>query len=297
MKFNLAVSAVLVASAFAGLPGCAVDSSPDAADTEEAAASQDELTSNAQRLVGSFQGGSSAHPPTFQSLAFAKDGTFSADLDTGIRCITAPCPSAEHLQGRYTATKTSLHLYVKAGAPASAFYGRYHYTLIGTKLSLTSTTLGAAWSNELDRAPAAAPIWPATATKLVAENSGGGFRPPAPAGSTCAIGHEKYTLLRGTRHLAWETCESPDNVTPAHTQTGSKTITVAQLATVEAAMNGVTLSTEDMCGADKPLYQIQVTTPAGAKTYTDSFYKCQGGSRTYVDGIDDVFSELRTAAE
>lgn len=297
MKFKLAVSAALVASAFALLPGCAVDSSQDDGDTEEAAASQDELTSNAQRLVGSFHGGSSVHPPTFESLVFAKDGTFTADLDTGIRCITAPCPSAAHLEGRYTATKTSLHLYVKAGAPASSFYGRYHYTLVGTKLSLTSTTLGTAWSNDLDRAPAPAPIWPAAATELVAENSGGGFRPPAPAGSTCAIGHEKYTLVRATRQLAWETCESPDNVTPAHTQTGGKTITVGQLAKVETAMNGVTLATEDMCGADKPLYQIQVTTPAGAKTYTDSFYKCQGGSRTYADGINDVFTVLRTAAE
>jgi hypothetical protein len=62
-------------------------------------------------------------------------------------------------------------------------------------------------------------------------------------------------------------------------------------------MNGVTIATEDMCGADKPLYQIEVTTPAGAKTYTDSFYKCQGGNRTYVDGINEVFSVLRTAAE
>ncbi len=339
MSFKLAVSTVLVASAFALVPGCAADTSQDEAGTEEAAATQDELTSSAQKLVGAFQGTSPVHPPTFQGLVFAQDGTFFADLDTGIRCITTPCPSGAHLEGRYTATKSYVRLTAKAGAPAADFYGRYRYTLTGKKLTLTSSTLGASWSNKLDKAPSycAQPsdcgsqgiihpqcvgswtcgvssanecgyrcgivlpppslIWPATATKLVAENSGGGFRPPAPAGSTCAIGHEKYTLDRATRHLAWETCESPDNVMPAHTQTGQKTLTVAQLGAVETAMNGVTIATLDMCGADKPLYQIQVTAPAGAKTYTDSFYKCQGGNRTYVDGINEVFSVLRTAAE
>ncbi len=40
---------------------------------------------------------------------------------------------------------------------------------------------------------------------------------------------------------------------------------------------------------------IKVTTPAGEKTYTDSFYRCQGGDRTYVDGIDAVFTAMRDA--
>ena len=62
-------------------------------------------------------------------------------------------------------------------------------------------------------------------------------------------------------------------------------------------MKAVTIATQDMCGADKPLYQIKVTTPEGEKTFTDSFYKCQGGNRTYVDGINGVFTALRTAAE
>ena len=339
MNFKLAVSALFVASAFALVPGCAADTTQDEADAEEAAASEDELSTNAAKLVGAFQGGSSVQPPTFEGLVFKQDGTFFGDLDTGIRCVRAPCPSGAHLEGRFSATKNYLRLSPKSGPSTTQFYGRYRYTIVGKKLSLSSTALAAGWSNTLEKAssycaqpsdcaaqglmhpmcvgswtcgastantcgykcgivtPPASHIWPTSATKLVAVNSGGGFRPPPPAGSTCAIGRATYTLDRATRHLAWETCESPDNVTPAHTTTGSTTITVAELATVNAAMNGVTIATEDMCGADKPLYQIKVTTPAGEKTYTDSFYKCQGGSRTYVDGINDVFSALRNAAE
>jgi hypothetical protein len=338
MNFKLAVSALFVASAFALVPGCAADTTEDAADAEEAAASEDELSTNAAKLVGAFHGEGSVHPPSFEGLVFKLDGTFFGDVDTGIRCFRAPCPSNVHLEGRFSATKNYVRLTPKSGA-ATQYYGRYHYALAGNKLSLTSTALGATWSNTLDKGtsycaqpsdcaqqglihpmcvgswtcgastantcgykcgivlPPANEIWPASATKLVAVNSGGGFRPPPPAGSDCAIGRATYTLDRNTRHLAWETCESPDNVTPAHTKTGSTTITLAELAAVDAAMDDVTMATGEMCGADKPLYQIKVTTPAGEKTYTDSFYKCQGGSRTYVDGINGVFTALRTAAE
>jgi len=338
MNFKLAVSALFVASAFAFVPGCAADTAQDEADAEESAASEDELSTNAAKLVGAFHGEGSVHPPTFEGLVFKQDGTFFGDVDTGIRCFRAPCPSGVHVEGKFSATKNYVRLSPKSG-PATQFYGRYRYTIAGDTLSLSSKTLGATWSNTLNKeasycaqpsdcrvqdlaqprcmgswtcgaskanicsykcggfVPPGSAIWPASATTLVAENSGGGFRPPPPAGSTCAIGRAKYTLDRATRHLAWETCDSPDNVTPAHTVTGSTTITVAELAAVNAAMNGVTIATVDMCGADKPLYQITVSTPAGSKTYTDSFYKCQGGNRTYVDGINGVFSALRAAAE
>jgi hypothetical protein len=48
-----------------------------------------------------------------------------------------------------------------------------------------------------------------------------------------------------------------------------------------------------ICGADKPLEQIDVTTPAGMKTYTDSFYSCWGDKYTFVANIGDVFTAMR----
>jgi hypothetical protein len=228
MNVKLVASALVVASAFALLPGCAVDAPQDEADLEETAASADELSANAQRFVGAYRGQSSVQPPSFQGLVFKLDGTFFGDVDTGIRCITAPCPSSAHLEGRYSATKNYLRLTPKSGATSNGFYGRYRYTLAGDKLTIKSSSLGASWSNTLDKElsycaqpsdcagqglihpmcvgswtcgaskanscgykcgivlPPASEIWPASATKLVAESSGGGFRPPPPAGSTCA---------------------------------------------------------------------------------------------------------------
>jgi hypothetical protein len=338
MNFKLATAAIFLASAFATLPGCAADAPQDEADQEEAAASEDELSSNAQRFVGAFHGEGSVRPPSFEGLVFKLDGTFFGDVDTGIRCIQAPCPSNVHLEGRYTSTKNYLRLSPKSG-PANGFYGRYKVAFAGDNFTLTSTSIGAGWSNTLSKeisycaqpsdcagqglihpmcvgswtcgvskanacgykcgivTPPANAIWPASATKLVAETAGGGFTPPPPAGSTCALGRRKYTLDRATRALAWETCNWTSDGSPLHLKTGTTTITVAELAAVNAAMNHLTLATGDLCGADKPLLQIKVTTPAGEKTYSDSFYSCNGGNRTYVDGIDGVFGALSDAAE
>lgn len=61
-------------------------------------------------------------------------------------------------------------------------------------------------------------------------------------------------------------------------------------------MKAVSVAKGQMCGADKPLMQLRVTSPAGEKTYTDSFYACRGGGRTYIDNIDEVFGALADAA-
>jgi hypothetical protein len=62
-------------------------------------------------------------------------------------------------------------------------------------------------------------------------------------------------------------------------------------------MNQVTVAADPQCGADKPYLQLKVTSPAGEKTYVDSFYQCNGGTVTYIDGIDGVFGALRDAAK
>jgi hypothetical protein len=343
MNWKLVASVALIGSAFLAVPGCAVDAASDSSeqegDSEETAATADELTANAQRLVGAFHfaNGGSMRPPTFEGLVFQQNGVFFADIDTGIRCVVAPCPSNVRLLGKFTATKSYVRLNPVAGEPAHAFHGRYKYTLVNDKLTLTRT--GSSWNNwkgvlEKEFSYCAQPtdcdgqglihvmcvgswtcseerscgykcgvptptnvIWPADKKTLVAETPGGGFTPPPPPGSTCAIGKAKYTLDIASRKLAWEECDWNGNNTPLHLVTGTTTLTTAEMATVNAAMNDVTLSAGDICGADKPMLTIKVTSPSqGTKTYTDSFYSCMGGNRTYVDNIDGVFGALRTAA-
>lgn len=346
MNFKLILSVVSMGSALLlAVPGCAVDSASEETDegtAEETAATQDELTANATKLVGAFKlgngGGTSGRPPTFDGLVFEQSGDFFADVDTGIRCFRAPCPSNVRLTGKFTATKSYLRLSPKAGEQAHSFHGRYKYTL-GTDGKLTLTRTGATWNNwknvldkELSYCSEAADcggqslihvmcvgqwtcseqrscaykcgvpvpvnaIWPADKQTLVAESPGGGFTPPAPPGSTCAIGKAKFTLDVATKKLSWEECNWTSNGAPLHLETGSRTITAAEFATVDAAMNDVTISAGDICGADKPMLSIKVTSAAqGTKTYTDSFYSCMGGNRTYVDHIDGVFGALRDLA-
>ncbi len=64
---------------------------------------------------------------------------FFADVDTGIRCITTPCPSQAHLEGRVTAgTRNLTFRHPDRPSPEAApFYGTaYAYTLNGTTLTL-----------------------------------------------------------------------------------------------------------------------------------------------------------------
>jgi hypothetical protein len=82
-----------------------------------------------------------------------------------------------------------------------------------------------------------------------------------------------------------------------HSVSGSKTLTASQLKKVDAAMKQVKVTNEDICGADKPLLNISVTSASkGTVEYTDSFYACMGGERLYVDNIDGVFGAFRDLA-
>jgi hypothetical protein len=290
------LATLLAVGAFAVLaPACAIESAAgDDPDAEQSAATQDELSSNANKLVGSYQGsGGSVRPPTFLSLDLRKDGTFKLDVDTGIRCITTPCPSGETVTGRFTATRSYLRLRpMTPTAPQSHYHGSYRYTLVGDALSLSRADWNG-WTSSMERAN---DVWPEDATRLVADSPGGGFVAPSPPGSTCGIGKQKYTFDVPKRQLSWEVCDSNTNGKPFHLVIGSRVLSQAEAAQVDAAANAVKISTRDMCGADKPMLKLLVTTPAGTKTYTDSFYSCMGQG-PFVDGIDEVFATLRGLAK
>jgi hypothetical protein len=143
-------------------------------------------------------------------------------------------------------------------------------------------------------------IWPADATRLVAENLGGGllFADRSPPGSTCEAQRERFALDLPTRTLSWERCAWTDTGGPYHPRKGTVTVTDAELAAIDRAMRAVKLTERDDCGNDKPLLQITVTSPAGAKTYADGFnVGCLRGEHIFVDEIDGVFAALAEAAE
>jgi hypothetical protein len=291
---------VLATSMLTGLQGCASEALSDA-DAEEQITTEADLTANAARLVGSFKfedGGVRVAPPRFLTLKFNADGTYSADIDTGIRCITTPCRSGAQIFGRYSATASYLTLRAGAGSD-TAYTGRYKYVLaIGRETGVQKITLSnhvglsSSWSNTVSKI---ADVWPSNATKLVAETHGGGFRPPPPAGSTCNIG-SKYTFDVATNTLAWERCGWVDASTPMHMKSGVSALLADQVVKINDAANSVTVSNASICGTDKGLLTISVSTATSTKTYTDSFYSCRGGSGTYVNDIDGVFRALYNAS-
>jgi hypothetical protein len=136
------------------------------------------------------------------------------------------------------------------------------------------------------------PIWPSNAQALIADSPGGGFTPTPPPGSSCAYGKQRYTLQVATGAFSFERCVPGATFSdPLTLVTGARTLTPAEIATIDAAMNALTPPKDvSTCGADKPTYKVTVTTPVSATNYFDSFYACTGGGKLYVDNIDGVFS-------
>jgi len=293
MISKLTAIALLAGTALLSLPGCAADTSSND-DQDESNESQDEIKANAAKLVDTFnQDGASISYPAITNIIFHDNGVFSADVDTGIRCVRAPCPSGQHFAGHYSATKSYVTLDpMTKTSPQTEYHGKYKYVLEGNKLTLTRKDFSASWKNTFDREPVAE-IFPANATQLVARQAGGGFRPPPPAGSTCN-GGEKFTLDIAAKKLSWEVCDFAAGA-PQHLVTGNRTISSKELSDIVASAKALKTAAGDMCGADKPLEQVDVATPSGSKTYTDSFYSCWGGKYEFVDNIGGVFQAMRAA--
>lgn len=145
-----------------------------------------------------------------------------------------------------------------------------------------------------DGPPAPAAVWPADATKLVAENRGGGFGLRSPPGSACERGAALYTLAVATRVLQYKVCVEMRPM-PSVWGEGMKVLSESDYAQVDAAMKKVVVTTRMACGADKPTVLLKVTSPAGELEYLDSFYVCNKQG-TYVDNIDEPLRVLASLA-
>jgi hypothetical protein len=320
----------LVASAFAlglvAITGCSASSADETASTDS------DIVAAPVKVQGAWRVKSSSSGASFVGIVFKADGTFFADVFTGVYCITAPCPNTARLEGTYTVFGRTLLLTAKDKAESGGYYDRYTVTRTGDSLRiqrLGTESLGTEleledsycaepvdcmgqpiihpmcvghWTCSVQSTcgfscgiePEKSEIWPNDRTQLVAENKGGGFTPPPPPGSECAVGASKYTLDLTSRTVTWEVCKLVDWSTPLHKVSGVRRVTVAELAQIDAAMNEVSISKHDYCGADKPWLDLQVTSASkGTVEYADSFYACMGGERTFVDNIDSVFGAFR----
>lgn len=137
----------------------------------------------------------------------------------------------------------------------------------------------------------AASVWSEAATKLLAENRGGGLAPQGPAGSECQLRQAIYTLTVADRKLTWRLCPTGNFDQPFRWVDGEKILDPGELSSLVSALNDVTVSSRTECGSDKPTLALRITTPAGERQYVDDFYACVPLG-TPVDNIDGVFDML-----
>lgn len=133
---GLVVGAAL---SFVALPGC-LGSQQELVSDDQGSASEEVSLASSSQLIGAWEGVDG----TFTGLVFTRHRErtgrhFFADVDTGIRCITTPCPSSAHLEGYFTAGSRTFTLRHpdRPSPDAAPFYARYNYTVVGNTMTVS----------------------------------------------------------------------------------------------------------------------------------------------------------------
>ena len=124
MRWLVGLAAISTAVACGSAPVDVGQTDPESSD--------EALSKSWQKLVGAFEGqGGSIGAIVFTSETGNGGHTFFADVDNGIRCIKAPCPSTSRIEGWYTAgTKyVTLHVTKTVGhTTATDYSGKYAWS-------------------------------------------------------------------------------------------------------------------------------------------------------------------------
>lgn len=128
-------SLVIVASL--GLIACGSEggSADDATEIE----TEGELSTASRQVAGAYVDDGRGTTDGIGTLVLKTDGTFFSDVDTGVRCVRAPCPgSSARVEGTYSASSKTVTLRsTSSSAEAQAVVGRYAYKKSGSALELT----------------------------------------------------------------------------------------------------------------------------------------------------------------
>jgi hypothetical protein len=114
--------------------------SEEALDADES--SQELFSPSWKKIAGAWDGGASLRGVVFTDTPEKSGHHFFADVDNGLRCIQAPCPSTARIEGWYTVTWKYVRLYVTSDD--FGYSGRYTYKVTQTGLTLTKVGAPAA---------------------------------------------------------------------------------------------------------------------------------------------------------
>jgi len=130
---------LLLLASLVAATGCSA-SSEDTGDgvTDEA---EGELSAAGQKVVGSYKNDGTTASGNLRALVLKSDGKFFADIDTGVRCVVAPCPSNERIEGTFTAGAKTVTLRAPgASARAKGYLGRFRYTRTDSSIELSKSS-------------------------------------------------------------------------------------------------------------------------------------------------------------
>jgi hypothetical protein len=306
----ISLSKAVLASSVALLIGACGGAVSESAPLEESDNVSTEEAMKANVQAGSFNLYDEAHatpslfcdPHTNLSLRADYYSTATLEERVGGSCEMLPLPNKRAYRLKLSRTDCGTRIYTgsvtKKGKRSEITItdnrARLCRDLVAAKVIVDETRDGVTTTKYSHDGSDASSVWPADATTLVAESTGG-FSPRLPAGSTCRVGTAKFSFDIATKSLNWEVCEVIDWNTAFKPRSGTTKLSAATLALVNNAMNQVTPSKATTCGYDLPMRSITVTSASlGAKTYEDSFYACRGDA-DYVDNIGGVFAAFYTA--
>lgn len=182
-------------SSFAALSFALVGCAADVAEEDMVEEAESDLSAAGRALIGSYADDSGAFKGlVLTSKKVGQRNVFFADVDTGVRCIKAPCPSSERIEGTFTAgSKTITLRSTTASGLADHLLGKYNYVKQGDKLTLFRKGFTQSLAKQLSYCAAPTDCesqdlihvmcvgsWSCTATNTCAYSCGA----PAPAPST-----------------------------------------------------------------------------------------------------------------
>ena len=137
-------------------------------------------------------------------------------------------------------------------------------------------------------------VFPADATKVVAQASAGVSRPPS--GSQCTFGSAAFSFDVVAQEVTWQVCDSPDLNKPYTLKSGITKLTSSSSAQLLAALKGLSVSTKQTCGPqDKVQLELGISsTSQEYRYYLDSNWACGLPGAPFVDNIDALFTAFRS---
>lgn len=223
---KLFVLAALSLASLGMVAGCTTDVDSDDGVVEE---SEADLSKAGKALIGSYRDDSGP----FRGLILTANkagqaNEFIADVDTGIACIMAPCPSSERITGTFTAGAKTITFKSSTVSPyAKHLLGRYNYRVQGHKLSLSRKNFAQSLEEVISYCAQPADCWeqnlilPAClgsftcSTQNTCSWNCGSPKPPPPSNACAGLAEEQCTSTPGCQPKYGPSACTPDGICTA----------------------------------------------------------------------------------